>query len=579
MVSKFVSIALAFALVATAGFAAGDSDSDDTPTAAAAATGEPQYGGTLTAAQFKVIRESVTWDAALDIYTANIFQSPYAESLLAGDIETYGPRGSDEYAFDSIEFFPLQYARGQLAERWEVTTDPPGIIFHIRPGIMWTGNEHIGMEPREFVATDALHHLERFWKGQYASTYYFIEDLSTNGKYEFVVEFNQGYSFWPFDLGYGTFAHHVAPEAFEARGGVAEWKNQVGTGPYILTDYVAGSTTKYERNPNYWDTTTIDGTEYQLPFTDKFVFPLIADESTKLAALRTGKLDWDMNVNVVSEGTLDRTNPDMMKYRHPRASIFQVGFNAQRPPFDDINVRRAMHIGTDQHAVAKAFYIEYDLHAHPMREDAAGIWVPLDELSESSQELYYYDPDKAKRMLADAGYPDGFKTTINTTDILSWPTLAAAVKDQWSRIGIEADIIVHDGAAIWPKLNPENPDDRYDGTLVFGNGNTMIPFHLAKGVGGHVYSATGYDDPKYNELFYQAMAEMDYDKMTAMSRELFEMIIETAIIMPLGDGHDITYAWPWVRNYFGEIDTGFVSIGPIAARIWIDQAMKREMGY
>ena len=57
------------------------------------------------------------------------------------------------------------------------------------------------------------------------------------------------------------------------------------------------------------------------------------------------------------------------------------------------------------------------------------------------------------------------------------------------------------------------------------------------------------------------------------------MCIESATIIPLGDGHDITYVWPWVKNYFGEIETGFVSVGPIGARIWLDQALKQEMGY
>ena len=182
-------------------------------------------------------------------------------------------------------------------------------------------------------------------------------------------------------------------------------------------------------------------------------------------------------------------------------------------------------------------------------------------------------------MLADAGYPDGFKTILNTADILGWPTLAAAVKDQWSKIGIEAEVIVHDGPAIWPMLNPADEADRYKGALVFGNGNTMIPYHLAKCAGEHPYAVTGLDDPEYSELFARAAAEMDYDKMAAMGRELFTMCIATATIMPLGDGHDITYVWPWVKNYFGELETGFVSVGPIGARIWLDQALKKEMGY
>ena len=70
---------------------------EEQPAAAAAAPGEPQYGGTLTVVTFKAHDETVRWDATLGKYQTNTFQSPFAESLLAGDVDTYGPRGSNEY--------------------------------------------------------------------------------------------------------------------------------------------------------------------------------------------------------------------------------------------------------------------------------------------------------------------------------------------------------------------------------------------------------------------------------------------------------------------------------------------------
>ena len=70
------------------------------------------------------------------------------------------------------------------------------------------------------------------------------------------------------------------------------WDSAVGTGPFILSKYVEGAYVMYDRNPDYWLTTTIDGKEYELPFIDTVIYPIIPDESTQIAALRTAQLDW-----------------------------------------------------------------------------------------------------------------------------------------------------------------------------------------------------------------------------------------------------------------------------------------------
>ncbi|GAI51746.1 unnamed protein product, partial [marine sediment metagenome] len=98
------------------------------------AVGAPQYGGTLTFATYMVDRNPATWDQ-LDIpWLIQEYGSPVMEMLVAGDPLTYGPRGTNEYSFELNEYIPERMLQGRLAESWEITTDPLGILFHIRKG-------------------------------------------------------------------------------------------------------------------------------------------------------------------------------------------------------------------------------------------------------------------------------------------------------------------------------------------------------------------------------------------------------------------------------------------------------------
>ena len=81
--------------------------------------------------------------------------------------------------------------------------------------------------------------------------------------------------------------------------------------------YEINSHMTYERNPNYWDQTTIDGEQYQLPFVDKVIVPIIADEASMVAALRTGKADMASSVFAVHWKTLDETAPELNSHRFP----------------------------------------------------------------------------------------------------------------------------------------------------------------------------------------------------------------------------------------------------------------------
>jgi len=112
---------------------------------------------------------------------------------------------------------------------------------------------------------------------------------------------------------WGSLGSVFTPESAAAGG--ANWQNQTGTGPFILTDYVSGADATYSRNPNYWGTTTINGKQYQLPFINKLIYPVITDSSTELAALRTGRLTFGREFHCPKELLLATTSPALVQVK------------------------------------------------------------------------------------------------------------------------------------------------------------------------------------------------------------------------------------------------------------------------
>jgi len=543
---------------------------------------EPQYGGTITQVHHRThfTEPNLTgFRPETTHWLEGTWASPFAERLLIGDIEKFGPRGSGEYPFTTIEFVPYKFLSGQLAESWEITSDPLGVEFKIRQGVMWAGNDHIGMESREFTADDAVFHLETYLGTPQADELTFIENVSATDKYTFFVEFNEGNSFWPFFLGYGTRAPHRAPESYAAEGSIDDWRNQVGTGPFVLADYVPQSQFVFERNPNYWDTTTIDGKEYQMPFVDQVVWPMIPDAATQIAALRTGQVDWHTGVQKQFEASLDSTNPDMVKFSYPLANSKFVALKSDgsNEILENRDVRRALAIGTDNEAVIRAVFGSGELNGFPLDSGAAGIWTAIEDMPDSTQALFGYDPDLAKKMLADSGYPDGFELDLNIHTAGDYPDLAAIVAGQWERIGVKANIIGMEGG----EANRMRTEHDYSGAYITDTGTSMIPFHLSIGLygEGRTYNFAEYNNPEFNERHLAMEKEMDINKLTELGRQNFLTLLDDAPYIPFGNPNQVSYTWPWSKNYYGEIETAFVNYTPILSRMWVDQELKADMGY
>ena len=171
---------------------------------------------------------------------------------------------------------------------------------------MYWNADHVDfMDNREVTAEDIAKDMISFWKSAWGSRFEkTVKDIYHEGD-NIIVEYKSFSQEVMIFFGYEDRSIITAPEVQE--NAPKDWDKQVGSGPFIIEEYVVGSHMAYKRNTNYWDKTTIGGKEYQIPFIDKIVVPIIPDDSTQVAALRTGKVDIDEGVDPRQWNNLERT--------------------------------------------------------------------------------------------------------------------------------------------------------------------------------------------------------------------------------------------------------------------------------
>ena len=197
---------------------------------------------------------------------------------------------------------------------------------------------------------------------------------------------------------------------------------------------------------------------------------------------------------------------------------------------------------------------------------------------DSIKELYTYNPEKAKQLLADAGYPDGFKTKVlmdvNSVDYYS------VIKDQWTKVGVDIDLDVQETGA-WNSLR--NQGD-YQG-IEDGGVASDSAFHTTPTLTGKPSNAANtcrIFDPKVDEALASIrMTILNNGMLAGMkeARELVKYVQEQAYAVPVPYLYKYVRWWPWVKNYTGEISVGYYNIPNWVPFVWIDQNLKKEMGY
>jgi len=428
------------------------------------------------------------------------------------------------------------------------------------------------------------------WAGEENFSAYlnWMGTITATDRYTVTIPVREGYKVyadWAYFFFWGWYGTIVPPELVGEDS--ADWRNYVGAGvgAWRLTDYVDGGFAAYERNPDYWDTTIIDGIEYSLPFADELMYPIMPDLAVQLAAVRTGAVDIWMKVPWVYEETLAASNPELVKWEVPSWSYFNVKLQLSVPPYDDIRVRKALNMAIDRFALIEGVY---GGHGTPYSwlypKSLPSIHVPIEERPEEIQEIYEYNPEGARQLiaeyLADEGYPEDFKieTSMAVRTHPGEADIASFLKDAWAEIGIEVELMVAETPAWTNYIRLEPPGNQMIGwtasnpTELSGLALYWSPYELWG-------AFTKWNDPVFDEGYVTLNITADADEQNILFKLLADRVIEEAVSVFVPTPNQLRYAQPWVKNYFGEAMSNYVTSIDLLNLTWLDQDLKAEMGY
>ena len=223
--------------------------------------------------------------------------------------------------------------------------------------------------------------------------------------------------------------------------GASSWKNVNGTGPFMLTDYVQGSSSTFTMNPGYWDKETLAGQSYKLPFVDKISYRVIKEEATALTSLRTGKLDVLELVSWSAIDEMKKTAPQLKTSKWLGMSGTVIAMRTDQKPFDDVRVRRALNMAINKQEIIKSYYNgNAEMFVHPQHPDYAGYYEPLSAMPDAVKELYTYNPEKAKKLLAKAGYPNGFTFKVMVSSNSQNHDLITLIGSYLAKVGVKLEL-------------------------------------------------------------------------------------------------------------------------------------------
>ncbi len=539
-------------------------------------TSEPQYGGELNVATVYYTLSALSWDPTDWAWKTNHDTGQFYEQLISADLQKSRKYGGP-YTYRAEAFFPDDALRGELATHWE-WEDERTVVFHLRRDAMIVPKAGIVDQPRPIDAHDVVDSFERSKASPKIITTYYdhIDRVEARDDFTVVFHFNSFNAEWAYRWGYGFYSAIVPREV--AAAGAKDWRNATGSGPFMLTDYIQGNLHEYSRNEGYWDTTPLAGKDWKIPFVDRLNYRIIKDEATALTAVRTAKVDIYEAIRWIAVDHLKESTPELRWQKFLSTNGNFVALRTDQEPFDDVRVRRALNLAVDHQEIVDVFYGgNGEVFSYPMTPDFPGYYQNLEDLPEAARELYEHKPDEARRLLASAGYPDGFEFTIqvnaNNPDHVD---LIPLVVSYLADVGVTAKIEMLEYAAHLSRMTSKTHAAGY----MLASGHTSPTTSLRKNFTiGQTWNPSMWESEEYDAQILELLGTRDEKERQEIVKRMTAEMVEQAPYIWLPSQYLFVAWWPWVQNYGAELRAGAARPGPIYARIWIDQEMKRAMGF
>jgi peptide/nickel transport system substrate-binding protein len=546
--------------------------------------GKPEYGGEFV---FRLNRKIVNFDPYFGHHLTQI-HTGYMERLHAAD----WTRDLTAVSHDKREL--ATRGKGHLAETWEFT-DPHTYVVHLHKDIRW--QDIPPANGREFTADDVVFHFHRLYglgsgytqPSQAREAVAAMKELvSVTAADRYTVVFkwrtsNQSLIIESMEE-LGTYQCIENPEAVRKWGDLRDWHHAVGTGPFILKEFVPDVSATFIKNPHYWGHDE-RYPQNKLPYVDGMKLLIIPDQEKTLAEMRAGRIDAADQISPMLAQELKRTNPEILQIFLTANTAVTIDPRNDRPPFNGIRVRKAMQLAIDLPGIAKNYY-KGSVEPYPSSltaREMKGWGFPYEEWPQDLKDEYTYNPGLARKLLADAGYPHGFKTNIVADDTGDMELLEV-IKAYFADVGIDMEIRPMDSTEWIAYVLNGHKHDQLAQRPISPYGHRHDPVRqMGRLRAGSASNYLMINDAVLNAFQPAAIAATSEDQVKKLLRDTNEHIARQHFAISLLSPGSYTLYQPWLKGFNGQFGAFCSAAGSpqmlffYPARFWIDHTLKKAM--
>jgi peptide/nickel transport system substrate-binding protein len=484
----------------------------------------------------------------------------------SGDSVTLDPSGStdDESNMVDQEIYEtlVTYKPGtsqlipNLATKWEVSKDGLSVTFHLQHGVKF-------QDGTPFNADAVVFNFQRWWdpKNPYHTASSFahfqsdlgglkgskgvlIKDIKKIDDYTVRIDLTRPYAPFVAMLAQTAFSIASPADIKKYHGDIR--RHPVGTGPFKFVSWAPNDKIVLQKFKGY--------RKPGLPKVDKVVFQVILDNKARLNALQAGQIDIMEGVNPSDAATV-KSDPNLKLYVSPSNNVGYLAFNTQKAPFNNRKVRQAISLVIDKPALIKAYY-------NGMAVPATTLLPPKNWAFDSGIKNSL-DVAKAKQLLAEAGFPHGFKTELWAMPVarpyMPQPDkIAEAIQADLKQIGIDAKIVSFDWATYLQKTdNGEHPmcllgwsAGTWDPATFL---NTLTSSANAK---PPAENDAFYKNPEVDQLLTKALTVTDEAKRTEYYKQIQQILSQDVPYVPLVHSEPLRASTKYVTGYTPSITGG-----------------------
>ena len=453
---------------------------------------------------------------------------------------------------------------GDLAESWTRPNDTTW-EFKLRKGVRWHNKPPVN--GRELTAEDVKYSYERAMtvpgnanRAQVDE----IERVEAVDRHTVRFTTKEPYAWF---LDSPAHLYILAKEVGEKFGDFKKAESMIGTGPWMFERYEPNVKNVYVRNPNYF----VSG----LPYADGVEITIDPDPASRFAGWLSGRYDLGPELGSV----VRRIDWDVAKRRKPNLQTVEfvwlvstIGIaKLEEEPFKDVRVRRAMAMAGNSQEMAEANPFALGHAAlNPGVPAALRDWsIPIDQLTPEGRRIYEHNPAEAKRLLAQAGHPNGFKVPVEST--ASWGSdmvdLAQIMLRNWKNVGVETDLKFKESGAFIASVVGR----KFEKVAITLRGGPTSPDPYLAGahLPGQPLNIAGVNDPKLTDMIKLQRRTFDVAKRREIVFDIQRYLAERVYYFYTSPSAKVIGAWePYVKNFMPNIGNDY---GQRLVAAWLDK--------